>query len=141
MSSSQEATIHSEQDLAVLLSTMWKGKPVKVKWATVGDKRSLSANSLYWVWLGVIAKSFNKRLKQDFSQDDMHYTMRAQHLGTEDIVVGKMVIKNQLKSTKGMESRPFCEYMTRVDVWCIDHRIPLPRPPANEYTEYWQAQQ
>ena len=139
--SSQKAVISSQEDLAVLLSTMWQGKAIEVQWSVIGDKRSLSANSLYWVWIGVIAKSFNKRLKKDFDQNDMHYAMRAEHLGTEDIVVGKLVIENQLKSTKGMESGPFCEYMTRVEVWCIDHRIPLPHPPANEYTEYRQAQQ
>lgn len=140
MPSSQEAVVCSEQDLAVLLSTIWKGKSVKVKWATVGDKRSLSANSLYWVWLTVIAQSYTKRLKKDFDQEGMHYVMRAQFLGTEDIVVGKMVIENQLKSTKGMESTPFCEYMTKIEAWAINHGIPLPHPPANEYTDYWQAQ-
>jgi len=138
--SSQEAVVYSEKDLAVLLSNMWQGKAISVKWAIIGDKRSLSANSLYWMWLNVIAESFSKRLKKDFSQDDMHYVMRAEFLGTEDIVVGKMVIKNQLKSTKGMESTPFCEYMTKVEVWAINHGIPLPHPPANEYTDYWQAQ-
>ena len=138
--SSQEAVIYSIMDLSTMLNTIWKGKPVVIKWAILGDKRSKMANSLYWMWLGIMAESFTKRLKEDYGKDDMHFLMRSRFLGTEDIVVGNTVEKNQLKSTRGMESTPFCEYMTKVELWSIEQGIILPHPPANEYTDYWQAQ-
>jgi len=140
VSSSQEAVIYSIMDLSTMLNTIWKGKPIVIKWAILGDKRSKQANSLYWMWLGIIAESFTKRLKGDFNKDQIHFVMRSKFLGTEDIVVGNTVEKNQLKSTKGMESAPFCAYMTKVEVWAIEHGIMLPHPEANEYTDYWQAQ-
>ena len=138
--SSQEAIINSIKDLSYLVNTIWQGKPLVIKWAILGDKRSLSANNLYFMWLGIMAESFTKRLKESYDKDDMHYLMRSKFLGTEDIVIGNTVIEAQLKSTAKMESAPFCEYMTKCEVWAIGHGIILPHPPANEYTDYWQAQ-
>lgn len=156
--SSQTAHIYSLKDLSVIISTIWTGTPLVLKWAEIKGNRSNSANALYWVWMTTIADFFTKKegVKykkriakygakaepgNEYTKDQIHTLMCFKFLETEDLVIGNTVIPNQLRSTAKLDVFEFTVYMMQVDSWATNLQIPLPRPEANEYTGYWQAQQ
>lgn len=156
--SSQSAHIYSLKDLSTIISSIWTGKALLIKWSVIGDKRSNSANGLYWLWLTTMAESFTKKEERNYkrrldtygksavkgdsyTKDQIHQLMCFKFLKTEDVVIRDTVIPNQLRSTAKLSVPEFCEYMTQIEAWAMRSGIPLPHPPANEYTEYWQAQQ
>jgi len=112
--------------------------PVRVEVENVKERRSTSANALYWQWLTVMAKHFSRK-GQVFTKDDMHDLMRHKFLGYEDKTVGKTVIAQQLKSTADLTSSGMCVYMQQIDAWAADHGCLLPRPEDNEYAEWAKA--
>lgn len=103
------------------------------------EKRSLDQNSLYWLWLGQMAKHFSKQ--QVFNAEDMHDLMRHQHLGYEDKQISKTKIVSQLKSTTKLSTKEMSEYMTKVEAWAADHGCLLPRPEdmTHAYNIYREA--
>ena len=112
--------------------------PVRIICERYREKRSTSANALYWQWLTVMAKHFSRK-GQSFTKDDMHDLMRHRFLGYEAKTIGKTEIQPQLKSTAELDTAQMCEYMTKIDAWCADHGCLLPRPEDNDYAEWQRA--
>jgi len=112
--------------------------PVRVEVENVKERRSTSANALYWQWLTVMAKHFSRK-GQVFTKDDMHDLMRHKFLGYEERKVGNTALQPQLKSTADLDTAKMCEYMTKLDAWCADHVCLLPRPEDNDYAQWQKA--
>ena len=115
-----------------------EGGPIRIVMERYREKRSTSANALYWVWLDAMAKHFSKGANK-FTKDDMHDLMRHRFLGYEERVIGKTALQPQLKSTADLDTAGMCEYMTKIDAWCADHGCMLPRPEDNDYAEWQKA--
>ena len=128
----------SLRPIGVALQMLLKSGAQRVTIETIKPHRSLSANSLYWVWLDTLAKHFSKGGNK-FSKDDMHDLMRHKFLGYEDRTVGKTVIAQQLKSTADLDSGGMFHYMEQIDAWAADCGCLLPRPEDNEYAEWARA--
>lgn len=126
-------------NLMRFLADMMPEKGWRVEFREWSEKRSLSANGLYWMWLETLAKHFS-RGGNSFSKDDMHDLMRHQHLGYVEKKVGKTDLKPQLASTSILTTAQMCHYMAKVDAWAADHGCLLPRPEDNEYSKYREAQ-
>lgn len=102
------------------------------------EKRSLSSNSLYWVWLEKMAKHFSKE-ESMFTKDDIHDLMRHKFLGyTEERRIGRTIIPPQLKSTAKENSTEFFRYMQQIDAFSADHGCLLPRPEDDAYSQWYE---
>ncbi len=133
---------HNDETLGNLfrfLREMMPERGWRVEFREWSDKRSLSANNLYWEWMGVMAKHFS-RPNQQYTKDDMHDLMRHQHLGYVDKKIGKTELQPQLASTASLTVAQMCHYMAKVDAWAADHGCLLPRPEDGEYAKYREAQ-
>lgn len=115
-------------------------KPMMLELTLHKPKRTLSANALYWQWLTVMAKHFNRKAGP-FSQDDMHDLMKHKFLGYDDARrVGNTEIPAQLKSTAKLDKGEMSHFMGQIDAWAADHGCLLPRPEDNEYDQWARMQ-
>lgn len=126
------------------------GKSASLTIEPYSAKRTLSANSLYWIWMDHIAKHLaEKGIKitlfdddgnesgiRGFQKEDAHDLCRSQFLGFERKIISKTRVKN-LKSTRLLNSAEFCHYMTQVRQWAYDVlKLNLPDPVESEYREF-----
>lgn len=126
-----------EESGKVMQAMAEQGFPCKVR---VGpESRSLSQNSLYWQWLGDMAKWFTSK-GHEIDKDKLHDLMRHQFLGYEDRSFGKVKIPQQLRSTTDLDKAEMAEYMTLVDQWAADKGCLLVKPGDSEYMQIMREQ-
>lgn len=113
-------------------------EPLQAEIKEYKPKRSMSQNSLYWVWMDVLAKHFSKKAPP-YTKDQMHDIMRHAHLGYEDRLIGNTTIKGQLVSTTELTTEAMAEYMTKVEAWAVNHGCLLPVMACKEYEQYREA--
>lgn len=135
---------HFQEDAPKMLKRIgafwnWDTKLV-LKYEPYTAPRSRSQLNLYREWLHRMADFFSTRGSQ-FTDDDMHNMLRHKYLGYETKVIGKTVIKDQLKSTANgkIGKAEMSEYMTKIDIWATELGCYLPHPEDNEYTKYKEA--
>lgn len=83
-------------------------------------KRSLSQNSLYWVYVGYISKHTG------YTRDELHHSFKRCFLGEEakiDIFDKPYI---SAKSTRGLKKDEFTEYMNKVQIYAAQQGIVLP---------------
>ena len=102
------------------------------------NPRSLSQNALLHVWFDTMAAHFSKKV--DTNAEQMKSLMKYKFLGTEDLVVGKTVIKDQLRSTSKLDKGEMTHFMDQVYDWAVDHGVMLPMPADSEYMKLREAQ-
>ena len=103
--------------------------------------RSLAQNALYWEWIGRIGPFINEKWNLNHDKENVHDLMRHLHLGYRQIPkMGSTEIKEQLKSTKPLSPSQMAEYMKRIDMWCAQLGLLLPRPEGGEYAQYIDQQ-
>lgn len=115
-----------------------EGGPIRVVIERFKERRSNSANALYWAWMEAMAKHFSKG-GMKFDKSDMHDLMRHTFLGYEKRVIGKTALADVLKSTADLDASAFCFYMSQVDAWAAQYKCLLPRPEDNDYSEWQRA--
>lgn len=83
-------------------------------------KRSLSANALYWVWLGIISAETGN------DPDSLHeWAKRQFSLPREVNIMGDTC---QVYTTAKMSVADMSAYMERVEAWAAGEGIILPHP-------------
>jgi hypothetical protein len=100
--------------------------------------RTLSQNALLHVWFDTMAAHFSKKV--DTNAEQMKSLMKYKFLGTEDIVISKTVIKDQLRSTSKLDKGEMTHFMNQVYDWAVDHGVTLPMPADSEYMKMREAQ-
>lgn len=100
---------------------------------TAGN-RTLSQNSLYWVWMAQLAEEVNRRNKTDFLPEEMHIRMKHQFLGYDTgKQIGSITVPPQLLSTAKLSKGDMYHYMSQIDAYCIDLGIYLVTPSDSVY--------
>lgn len=101
------------------------------------NPRSLSQNALFHMWCGEIAQQLADRgvkvEDEAITSDDVKLMMKMKYLGTEDIVRGKLVIKDQLRRTSNLDKGEMLFFMEQVEAWAIDRGCQLTIPQHSEY--------
>lgn len=115
-------------------------QPMSVEWKVHRESRSLSQNSLYWKWMSELAIYFSSKSNQPYTRDHMHDLMRHKFLGYVDNTIGNTVIKQQLRSTTGLDKPDFHHYLEQIDAWAADHGALLTHPEDSEYRSWKEAQ-
>jgi len=96
------------------------------------DKRSLSQNALFHLWCKEMAESFSKR-GGDVDREQMKELLKYKFLGTEDRVIGKTTIPNQLRSTSKLDKGEMFHFMEKIQAWGFDHGVNLTCPADSEF--------
>lgn len=144
----EETVVWNKKDLKSLVEKLIKEndveEPLKVIVKDYKPRRSLKANSLYWMWLDYLAREFTERSEDDvfYTKEDLHDICRHKFLGYKDKKLNKTVIKSQLVETSKLDKGDFFDYMTQIDDWCLSMKKPikLPRPEKNEYDDLRRSQ-
>jgi hypothetical protein len=96
--------------------------------------RTLPQNAMMWMWFDIMAKYFS-RPGNKLESIDIHDIMVLNILGTEDKVIGKTVIKAQLKKTSDLDTAGMTNFLERVEFWAAEHGLILPVPMGSIYYE------
>ena len=121
---------HFINEVTKLLREPGKWRVNIVKWR---EKRSLSQNSMMWMWLAEIDKQ--RPLKCDtgeFTGSELwHEVFKKYYCPIKQITDGDnyMVIK----STKLLDVGEMTYYLNQIETWCIDRGLTLTIPEDSEY--------
>ena len=74
------------------------------------------------------------------SDDDIKLMLKHKFLGVKDIVRGKLVIKDQLVSTKKLDKGEMMRFLDEVYGWAFDRGIQLKTPEDSEYMKLRRKQ-
>lgn len=102
-----------------------EGKIIQLEIKKKRKIRSLSQNSLYWVWLGIISDSTG------YYTEELHSSFKAMFLTdrTQKIPL--------VRSTTALNSAQFTQYLDKIDNQARDLGITLPSPD-DYYKEQWK---
>lgn len=135
-----------------------RGKKAVLKVEEYNASRSISANNLYWMWIGQILDYNSNKFKGYYEIDEngkevfielplkarkdaMHMWLKDRFLGwTPRIKMGNRIIEPQLKSTKDLNSSEMCFYMEKVDNWASSKGWLL-KKPRSEYVDFLEQQE
>jgi len=108
-------------------------KPVAWKLEEYKPKRSLSQNDLFHVWVRDMHNHFKKNGGFTGTEEDLKLMIKYKFLGTEDVIVGKTTVPNQVRATSSLDRGEMLYFMEQVEAWCIDLGVKLTKPQHSEY--------
>ena len=111
-----------------------KGETVTVKW---GSRRTLSQNSLYWLFLNWLIKDAGLRDQGHFSVDSLHGDLKAYILAEKKFEKGKFEAIEEA-STVDLSKSEFGEYFEKVDEAVKEIFNINTQPFWDEYDKYWK---
>lgn len=118
--------------------------PLVLKPEAYKNPRTLSQNALMHVWFRDMANALaNRGVKVEddpITPDDVKLMLKDKFLGYADIIRGKLVIKDQLRSTSKLDKGELHFFMNQIEEWAMDHGIMLSSPAGNEYMKLKEAQ-
>jgi hypothetical protein len=106
--------------------------PVQWKVSPYKSRRSLSQNALFHVWVREMVMHFRKT-RPDLTEEQMKTLVKYKFLGTADIVVGKTIIKDQVRETSSLDRGEMLEFMDKTQNWCLDLGVQLTCPADSEF--------
>ena len=100
-----------------------------VKWV---EKRSLSQNSLYWKWLGEIAKQWNVSNDPEI----LHEIFKKFYCPEK--VINQHV---SIKSTKKLDKGEMHWYLNKIEAFCLERAFKITIPDDSEYAKLLKEQE
>lgn len=125
------------EQLSQQLAEMVKEGPVQVKLS--GKKaRSLSQNSLSWLWYNEISRWLISKGKDFATAQWVHDAMCHTFLGHEDVmdtdvITGVSTRRSALRGTSGLDVGEFKLYLDMVYHWALNYGLLLTIPEECEY--------
>ena len=110
-------------------------KPVAWQVKPYEHPRSKNANALFHIWCRELSVYFTKG-HVSLTEEEAKELMKYNFLGCEDRVIGKTVIKGQLRRTSKLTSGEMKQFMDQVLAWAADKGCPLSQPEDNEYIRW-----
>lgn len=122
-----------------LTEALKHNKALRVNVVGWREKRSLSQNALYWVWLSEISREL-KPSDQQHKDEVWHEYFKQYFCPAKSITMpaGKDAI---VKSTKLLDVGEMCHYMTQIHNWAAGHMLVLPVPEDSEYKQNLDKQE
>ena len=93
--------------------------------------RSISQNSLYWLWLTCIA------FETGMDRSDLHEYFKEKYLIPEEVIMfGEKIMK---RSTRNLNTIQFKYYLDHIQIFAsTDLSITLPDPESQYWDEFYQ---
>lgn len=117
-----------------------QGKTYRVSIKEWREKRSLSQNSLYWVWLDEISKQCN--LESDAStkksSELWHEVFKHYYCPVKTITNNNASLT--VKSTTMLDVGEMTFYLNKIESWCLDRGVRLTIPEDSEYYKLLNGQ-
>lgn len=95
------------------------------------EKRSLSQNSLMWMWNGDVATAVNLHSSSKLTEEDLHEFLKDMFCPAKPVTV--LGVTKMVKSTKLLDTEEMTFYLRRIEVWCAERGIKLRIPANSEY--------
>lgn len=95
------------------------------------EKRSLSQNSLMWLWNGDVATAVNLHSSSKLTEEDLHEFLKDMFCPAKPVTV--LGVTKMVKSTKLLDTEEMTFYLRRIEVWCAERGIKLRIPANSEY--------
>ncbi len=95
------------------------------------EKRSLSQNSLMWLWNGDVATAVNLHSSNKLTEEDLHEFLKDMFCPAKPVTV--LGVTKMVKSTKLLDTEEMTFYLRRIEVWCAERAIKLRIPANSEY--------
>ena len=125
--------------IRLLKELLASGKAYRVNVKEWREQRSLSQNSLMWVWLDIISKEL-KPNDQQHSNEVWHEYFKM-YFCPQKIVAMPAGRDLVVKSTKLLDVGEMCHYMTQIHNWAAGHFLVLPVPENSEYKQNLDKQE
>jgi hypothetical protein len=82
--------------------------------------RSDAQNRLYWKWVDILGKELG------YSKDETHLILADKFLGRIEITTKKGDVISTVKSTRGLKTGEFTDYLHDIDFFISEYDIVLP---------------
>lgn len=109
----------------------------EIKGIFIKKTRSLSQNSLYWVWLTCIESETGN------DKDNLHWFFKHKFLGYADLQINtKKTIEfiKVIKSTTDLNTNQFNEYLTKIHSFCATElNITLLYPEDKNFLDFYNT--
>jgi hypothetical protein len=69
----------------------------------------------------------------DLTEEKMKTLVKYKFLGTSDLVVGKTIIKDQVRDSSSLDTGEMLEFMDKIQNWCLDLGVQLTCPEDSEF--------
>lgn len=107
------------------------GKTYRIKITTKRTIRTVSQNALYWLWLTCIEQETGNE------KDYLHEFFKQKYLGREIVMVFNTEVY-PLKSTTGLNTKQFTNYLERIKVFAsVELGITLPLPFEKHFKDFY----
>lgn len=104
------------------------------------EARTLSQQSLSWIWYGEIAEQISKKTGLGpFDAQDIHDRLLIERYGQETVRIGSVEVLRVPRSSK-FDKGKMHEFLQWVESWSDERNIKLSRPAHSEYQMYKEAQ-
>ena len=106
--------------------------PLQIELKPYRNPRSISQNSLFHKWCKEISDKFIERV-ENASPENIKLYLKHMFLGTESLVLGNTVIKDQVKQSSKLDVGEMLHFMDQIYHWSLDHGIILTVPEDSDY--------
>ncbi|WP_391529846.1 recombination protein NinB [Photorhabdus akhurstii] len=122
---------NKSQAWEILKETLQTKQPHRIIIKPWKNKRSLSQNSLLWMWNSDVSEAVNKYSEIKLSNEEIHEYFKDMFCPVKEINV--MGETRWVKSTKLLDTEEMTFYLQRIEVWCVEKGIKVRIPENSEY--------
>lgn len=118
---------HSEKSLPDVIKSLLSMDipyPAEINVQNLRAQRSVSQNSLYWVWLTEISQQMEVEGER-LSKEDWHDLCRMKWIGVKVIKLAGKEYPRPLKSTTKLKVGEFAEYLTKIESHFLEKGVAL----------------
>lgn len=114
--------------------------PLCIKYSVYSEPRTVSQNKLFHLWCKQLSAAFIKKAPNS-TPENMKMILKFKFLGVEDLVIGKTIIKNQVKHSSDLDKGEMCFFLDQIYHWAVDLGVFLLIPEQSEYAKLKQKQE
>jgi len=137
----QEFVLHESnktQFWQILQQILTTGKRWRIKISEYREKRSLSQNSLLWMWNTEIAEQLTATGTESFTDEEVHEWLRDMFCPAKPVTIAGLT--RYIKSTRLPDTGDMHHYLSDIDRWARPRWLRLTIPASSEYRQLQEYQ-
>ncbi|MCE1354299.1 YbcN family protein [Enterobacter kobei] len=130
----------------LLQEQLQSGKPLRLQVKEWRDKRSLSQNSLFHMWMGEISEHLINSGRTDATPEWVKRNLKKTYLGCEevtytDFITGEKTTTWAPRHTSDLDTGEMHIFLVKVEMWCAQFGLSLTIPNGCEYQQLRDKQE